>query len=283
MRIVLATCKQLPEPDPDEAPLLDALRARGADACSLAWDDPDSDFASADLVLLRATWNYAQQPARFQAWVDAVGQHTALWNPPAIVRWNLHKRYLLELGARGVPHVPTELVMRGRTVSLRVIRERRGFGAVVVKPAIGAGSSGARLFAASDTQEAEAHLANLSAQGDVLVQPYLPAVEARGERSLIWIDGELTHAMRKSPRFSGGVEAVERVDDVSAEERALASAALAAVSGPLFYARVDTIAGDDGQPLLMELELIEPSLFFAASTRALSRFADGALARALST
>jgi len=285
MRIVLATCERLPEPDPDELPLLDALRARRVEVCSLAWDDErvQDDFAAADLTLLRATWNYPEQPERFGAWVDAVSGRTRLWNPAEVVRWNMHKGYLLALGARGVEHVPTELVACGDAAPLREIRARRGFDAVVIKPAIGAGSLNTRRFAAGDPDgeaEAEAHLAALVAHGDALVQPYLAAVETRGERSLIWIDGELTHAMRKAPRFSGDAEHVERVHDVTAEERALALSAVAAVQRPLLYARVDMVTGDDGKPLLMELELIEPSLYFVQSAHALERFADAALQRA---
>lgn len=277
MDIVLATCRELPEPDPDEAPLLAALRARGVHAHTLAWDDPRSDFSCADLTLLRATWNYTEQPERFLSWIDVTRRQTRLWNPPEVVHWNYHKRYLLELGAHGIPHVPTELVRRGEPFSVRALRERSGFDSVVIKPAIGAGSSGTRKFGLDDP-EADAHLTMLQARGDVLVQPYMPAVEARGERSLIWIDGEITHAVRKAPRLAGGVEAVEPAVDLTAEERTLAQAAIAAVRAPLLYARVDTIVDAAGRPMLMELELIEPSLFFSHSAYALERFVNSSLA-----
>jgi hypothetical protein len=113
MLVALASCTTLPEPDPDEAPLIAALHARGIEACSLAWDDPRSDFSAAQLTLLRATWNYPEQPERFMTWVEATSARTRLWNPEEVVRWNIHKRYLLELAERDVPIVPTELVARG--------------------------------------------------------------------------------------------------------------------------------------------------------------------------
>ena len=279
MQIALASCQTLPEPDPDEAPLLAALRARGVQAATLAWDDPESDFGAAALTLLRATWNYPEQPERFLAWIASVSAHSALWNPAAVVRWNHHKRYLLDLAAHGVPIVPTELVARGAAESLAAICARRGFGEVVIKPAIGAGSASTRRFDAAERGAGEAHLRTLAARGDVLVQPYLSAVQGRGERSLIWIDGEVTHAVRKAARFAGDAERVDPASDVSAEERALAHAALTAVSPTPFYARVDLIEDERGAPRVMELELIEPSLYFAHGPRGLERFVEGALAR----
>jgi hypothetical protein len=279
MDVALASCVQLPEADPDEAPLLAALRARGLDAATLAWDDGASGFSRARLTLLRATWNYPQQPARFASWIDAVSAQTSLWNPAPVVRWNVHKRYLLDLAARGIPIVPSELVPLHASDSLGAICERRGFAEVVIKPAISAGSAGTRRFTPQERAHGEAHLRALCARGDALVQPYLPAVEARGERSLIWIDGEITHAVRKAPRFAGESESITAADDLSSAERELALRAVAAAPAPIFYARADLVGGPDGQPRLMELELIEPSLFFAQSVRALQRFVDGVLAR----
>ena len=281
MRVALANCQILPEPDPDAAPLLAALEAAGVDAISLAWDDEDANFAGVDLTLLRATWNYPEQPERFMAWISAVSTQTSLWNRADIVRWNIHKSYLLRLAARGLPVIPTELVTMGSHTSLREICERRGFEAVVVKPAIGAGSFGTRKF--SDAAEGEAHLSSLRATTDVLVQPYLRSVAGRGERSLIWIDGEVTHAVRKSARFAGDDEQITPVADITASEHAVAQRAVAAVGGDVFYARIDLLAGDDGEPLVMELELIEPSLYFAHSARALSRFVAGTLERLKAT
>lgn len=279
MHVALASCLTLPEPDPDESPLLSALRARGLAAQTVAWDDPHADFGAAQLTLLRATWNYSEQPERFLAWVHDVSRRSQLWNPAEVVRWNIHKRYLLALAERGVPIVPTQWVAQGAVESLQAIRERRGFDEVVIKPAISAGSRGTRRFDAASLEEGEAHLRNLLACGDALVQPYLPAVETRGEHSLIWIDGALTHAVRKSPRFSEDSEQIAPLHALTASERALAERTLAALGMPIFYARVDVVPDAAGEPLLMELELIEPSLYFAHSERALARFVDGVCSR----
>jgi hypothetical protein len=277
--VALASCMRLPEPDPDEQPLLAALRAAGAGAQSVAWDDPHADFSAARLTLLRATWNYHERPAQFLDWIGRAAACTALWNGAEVVRWNAHKRYLLELERAGVPTVPTQLVARGEAALLGEILAARGWDEVVIKPAISAGSRATLRSGRAQLARGEAHLRALTLREDALVQPYLGSVDDYGERALVWIDGEVTHAVRKAPRFAGQAESVSIVPRPSLHERALAQRALAAAPAPLLYARVDVAPGPDGAPLLMELELIEPSLFFAQSPAALARFVAAVLRR----
>jgi len=145
----------------------------------------------------------------------------------------------------------------------------------VIKPAV---SNASRLTVRSGPEtleEGEAHLRGLAAQDDVLVQPYVASVEGYGERSLVWIDGEITHAVRKSPRLVSQHEAVTGPLPVAAAEAEVARAALAvaeAAGAPLLYARIDLAPGPDDTPQVMELELIEPSLFFPFCPAALDRF-----------
>jgi glutathione synthase/RimK-type ligase-like ATP-grasp enzyme len=277
--VALASCQVLPEPDLDEAPLLGALRAAGLRAEVLAWDDPAADFASARLTLLRATWNYADRPEVFGDWLARTAAATALWNPLSVVRWNLHKGYLLDLARAGVPVTPTHLAPRGSSERLADVAAERGWSDVVVKPAVSAGSR-LTMRVRAGSERGEAHLRALVGREDALVQPYLPAVEGHGERALVVIDGELTHAVRKAPRFVGEAESVTGPFAVSGDEAALARAALAAAPEPVLYARVDVAPGADGRPVLMELELIEPALFFEHGPRALARLVD-AIARHL--
>lgn len=272
MDVALATCRVLPEPDADEAPTLAALHAAGLYAEALAWDDPEADFSSARVTVLRATWNYPEQPQQFLAWAERTAAVTELWNPLAVVRWNAHKEYLLELDRAGVPVVPTWLVRRGEATTLAEILAARGWNDAVIKPAV---SNSSRLTVRSgpDTMgSGEAHLRSLAAREDVLVQPYMRSVEGYGERSLVWIDGEITHAVRKAPRLVRQHEAVTGPLPVSPAEAEVARAALAVVDAPLLYARIDLALGPDGAPRVMELELIEPSLFFSYSPEALERF-----------
>lgn len=272
----IATCTTLPEVDVDAAPLATALATAGIEAALVAWDDPRADWDAPIPTILRSTWNYALDITGFLAWIDRVARAAPLWNPPDIVRGNVHKRYLLELAARGVPVVPTTLVERGGRGDLAHAGAR-----VVIKPEVGAGSLNTRVFSLpAERAEAEAHLATITAHGAALVQPYLASVDDYGERSLVWIDGELSHAIRKAPRFAGDSEAVTGPFPIADDERAVAEAALAPVAARILYGRVDLARDDRGRPVIMELELVEPSLFFATQPGAADRYVAG-LARRL--
>ena len=278
MRLRIASCLTLPEPDPDAAPLARALAAAGVDARVLPWEDAAAWTGDVPAIL-RSTWNYSLAVDDFLAWCARVAAAAPLWNPPEVVRANAHKRYLLDLAARGVPAVPTALVARGASAedALATIAAR-GWARLVIKPAVGAGSLGAAVFDAGAPGAHDAiagHLATWTARGDVLVQPYQRSVEGHGERSLVWIDGEVTHAMRKTPRFAGDDERVTGPHPIADDERAVAMAALAPWADRVLYGRVDLARADDGQPQVMELELIEPSLFFAWHPPALDRYVAG--------
>jgi hypothetical protein len=269
MRLNIATCRPLPEPDVDEDLLLQALRSVGIDARMLAWDDP-TQWREAVPTLVRSTWNYIHAPDAFAAWVRKIAQSAPLWNCAAALLGNLHKRYLLELAARGVPVTPIVLLRQGWSGSLTELGRSRGWSDVVVKPAVGAASFETHRYTDLGA-DVDAQVAMLGRQRDLLVQPYLPSVEDHGERALVWIDGEFTHAVRKTPRFVGGVEDVSEAIGVSPGERALGEAALAPLTAELLYARVDVAPGFDGEPVVMEVELIEPSLFLLQSPPALGR------------
>lgn len=267
MDVLIASAHPLPEPDPDEAPLLASLAAAGIVARVAPWHDPDVDWSAAGVVLIRSTWNYYHRVDDFVAWARRVGER--LHNPPDVVAWNAHKRYLLDLAAAGVPAVPTRLLGRGDATSLAAVLDAADWDDVVVKPAVSAASF--RTLRTGRTAEGEAHLRALVAERDTLVQPYLRSVEGYGERSLVWIDGELTHAVRKSPRFQSGHEAVSEAVPIAEDEALLARRALAAVPEPLLYARIDIARDAAGAPCVMELELIEPSLFLRQAPWALER------------
>jgi hypothetical protein len=270
-RLRIATCATLPEPDIDEVPLAEALARAGVAYDVLAWDDPAVDWSAPAPTLIRSTWNYAVAGAeRFSAWLDVAAAAGPLWNPAPIAKANLHKRYLVELAARGVPVVPTTLVERGEGAACDVGAASVGADRVVIKPEVGAGSLNARVFASGDPS-ARMYVTALAAGGAVLVQPYMSSIEGYGERALVFIDGALSHAIRKSPRFAGGVEQVDGGFTISDDERAVATAALAPYPD-LLYARVDVVRDRAGRPCVMELELVEPSLFFVHAPGSADRF-----------
>jgi hypothetical protein len=274
-RVLLASASVLSTVDEDEPPLRAALAGLGIAAETRAWDDPAVDWGGARAVVLRSTWNYVRHYPEFLGWVDRCASLTSLWNPPSLVRWNSHKGYLIELAARGLPVVPTRLVRRGSPGALAEVCGE--WTEVVVKPAVGAGSWGA-LRVRADDEAGQAHLDRLLATNDVLVQPYFRSIEGHGERALVWIDGQFTHEVRKSPRFAGEKADISAPMPVGAAERAVAEAVLAAVPQPLLYARVDLARDEAGRPHVMELELVEPRLFLSHEP-ALAAFAAAIAAR----
>jgi glutathione synthase/RimK-type ligase-like ATP-grasp enzyme len=274
MRVAIATCKTPPEPDPDEALLLGALHGASLEASVLAWDDDSvqDSFAAQDLVVLRSTWNYYERVDDFVAWAARIGTATRVLNPPRIVAWNAKKTYLAELEKSGVDIVPTEFVHRGQERDVISVFAEHGWEQVVIKPVVSAGSFRTEHFSREELLAAQEFLDGLVADRDAMVQQWMPSVQTYGERSLVWIDGEITHAIRKTPRFAGGVEQVSGEVPIADDERAFAERALAPFASELLYARVDMVRDATGVLRIMELELIEPSLFFQQSPRALARF-----------
>jgi glutathione synthase/RimK-type ligase-like ATP-grasp enzyme len=280
MQLRVATCRPLPEPDPDEDLLLAALARHGVAARVAAWNDPAEDWDAPAATVIRSTWDYVHDLPRYLAWVARAARAAPLWNPARVVRGNVHKEYLLELPARGVATVPTELVRHGERPLLWDLVRERGWSDVVVKPAVGAGSFATLRVRPGALEAGERHLAELVAERDVLVQPYLASVEGHGERALVWIDGAFTHAVRKTPRFAGDEERVSDALPIEPDELALGERALAPLAADLLYARVDVARDAAGAPLVMELELVEPSLFLRQHPPALERLC-AALARRL--
>jgi hypothetical protein len=268
--VALVRCRELPEPDADEQPLLRALAAAGIGARSLSWDDPTVDWSAVELSLLRATWNYHLDRVGFLAWAERAAGACRLYNPLAVVRWNSHKRYLGALRQRDLPVVPTLYLTADDAESSALTARLRELGVerAVLKPAVSAGSFETHLIDGHNV--GEPRFADLIRAREMMLQPYVASVDDHGERALVWIDGEVTHAVRKSPRFAGQDEVVTSVA-LEADEVALAQRVIGALDDELLYARIDLARDDGGRPMLMELELVEPSLFFGHGPTGLER------------
>jgi glutathione synthase/RimK-type ligase-like ATP-grasp enzyme len=271
-RVAVITCSVLPEPDPDEEILLEAIAASGRQVDLVPWDDPQADPARYDLCVLRSCWDYPWAPDRFGEWLTKAASRAVLMNPAPVVEWNLHKGYLRELESAGVPIIPSIWLEQGSEADLSGLAAGNGWGELVIKPAIGAGSYLTKRFSRSEfSGEAQSFLDAQLVQRDMLVQRFMPSVETRGERALVWIDGEFTHQVLKQPRYHGQDEEVSDALQPDEADLSLARKAMECVGGDLLYARVDIIDGDRGEPLLSELELIEPSLFLLQHAPALDR------------
>jgi glutathione synthase/RimK-type ligase-like ATP-grasp enzyme len=280
MRVALVTCLEKPEADPDESLLCEALARRGVAVEMAAWDDEGVDWTVYVLAVVRSTWNYMTELERFERWMVRASAKTELLNPPPIAHWNLDKHYLADLERRGVAIVPTRFAERGADAAEALAA--CAWEEIVVKPTVGAGSFHARRFGAGERDAARAFLDEELGERAMMIQPYLTAVEGHGERACVWIEGELTHAVRKTPRFAGEHEAVSAAVEPTDAERELALRALAPHAASLLYGRVDVVPGADGAPCVMELELVEPSLFLLQHPPALERFAAAIAARARS-
>lgn len=279
MKIAFVTCVDIPEQDPDEQMQLDAAAAAGHEASVIAWDDAKHDPGAHDVCVLRSTWNYYGSLDRFMEWIDRASARTLLLNGRKTVQWNIHKGYLAQLAAAGVSTVPTRFVRRGSEPSLTELCAEAGWVDVVVKPTVSAGSYLTKRFRGREIEShGEKYLALHAITRDMMIQGYVPSVESVGERCIVVIDGEPTHAVRKEPRFHGADESVTGPFPVSEAERRLLDAALAVAPidrSDLLYARLDVMDDADGQPMVSELELIEPSLFFLQHPPALKQFIDG--------
>ncbi|HUL18588.1 MAG TPA: hypothetical protein VLV29_04910 [Steroidobacteraceae bacterium] len=277
--------------DEDMPPLLAAFASAGVRAEIADWDDPGVDWGRFDAALLRSAWDYTERITEFLAWVERTATLTRLLNPPAVVRWNSDKHYLAELARQDIPIVPSRFCEPSgdAAVCLEEFLARHAEEELVVKPAVGAGSRDTRRYARAAVPEILAHMGMLlRARRSVLLQPYLPSVDRDGETALIYIDGRLSHAIRKGPLLPRGAAATaalfapEEITTRSpgADERAVGERILAALPfAPLLYARVDLIRAALGEPRLLELELTEPSLFFAHGPGSADRLAHATLAR----
>jgi glutathione synthase/RimK-type ligase-like ATP-grasp enzyme len=276
------TYRELPDLDPDDRLAADALQALGVRIETAVWNDPRVDWTQTRTCVLRSTWDYPLRIAEFLGWVCEVSKKTSLWNPAQMVRWNCHKFYLRDLAERGVEIVPTAWLRRGDAFDLASLMRERGWTQCVVKPAHGAGTVGVRKVDSSREAIAEGqeHTTGLLAEQDVLVQPYLNSIGDYPERALVFIDGAYSHAVSKTPfqALLPAGEAGEQPVVATVEEVEAATKAMAAVAGRQLYGRVDLVRDDAGAPVVIELELIEPSLFLAMHPPAAKAFAE-AIAR----
>jgi glutathione synthase/RimK-type ligase-like ATP-grasp enzyme len=280
-RIAIATCAGYPELKGDDELLCAALRQRGCETTSVVWDADDVAWANLDLCLVRSTWDYHDKYEQFLEWTRRVEAATALHNPADLIAWNSDKRYLRELAEAGVPTVPTLWVERDAELDLEGALAERGWDEVVVKPVVDLGAKNLHRVRADAAQEA---LDTVMERQEAMVQPFLPSLEIDGELSLIYVEGELSHAVRKHPAEGdfrvqsiwGGTMAPAAPEPQHVE---VAEQALAQLDEPPLYSRVDLVTDLEGNPALIELELIEPNLYLSTNGPAADRLADAVVAR----
>ncbi len=266
--------------DPDETVALPELARRGLTVEVVDWTDGTVDWDSHTLVVVRSAWDYPERLDDFLGWLDRVDAVTRIRNTPAMMRWSVDKHYLSNLQTVGVAVTPSTFVEPGE----RAVFPEDPF---IVKPAVGAGSRDVARYDGPDQYtEAADHVARLHAGStSALVQPLLASVAEEGEWALVYFDGRFSHAANKRVDLSdtdgaSGLFAEERLTPhyASCEQLTVADGAIAYVAdrfGAPLYARVDLVRDDVGQFVVLEVELVEPSLFlFEGGPAAIAAFAD---------
>ena len=283
--IALVTARAARELDEDLAPLFAALSGAGAAVRVVEWDDAQVDWSQFDLTVLRSTWDYSMRLTEFLDWTERASKATRLINPASVVRWNTDKHYLAELQQADVRTVPSTFVEPGENAAqaMNAFLVRHAASEFVVKPAISSGARDAQRYGRREIDAAIAHMRRLlDTDRSVVVQPYLDRVDADGETALIYFGGRFSHAIRNAALLRRGeapTRALFAAEDIRArtpklDELRTAERALGAMpfATPL-YARIDLIRDADAAPCLLELELTEPSLFFAQAPGSAERFA----------
>jgi len=261
------------EIDPDAELLLDALGDVDIDGTLCVWDDPHVAWSDYDMVVIRSTWDYTKDRSGYLEWARALPK---LFNPSSIIEYSTDKHYLDDLKSRGYRIIPTSFCDVGETPEFPDSN-------FVVKPTVGAGSMDADKYDVGEHVAAAAHVARLHDSGrDAMIQPYVASVDVLGERGLVFIDGAFSHAIRKGAMLH--VDQLDRHSLFRLEQLSLADAepdavtfAESVMSEPLFngllYGRVDLVHMPEGWAI-MELELVEPSLFLSYEAGAAARLAS---------
>jgi hypothetical protein len=297
-RVTLATCTDTNGLDDDELGLPDALAERGMDPRVAAWDDPAVDWSEAGIVVLRSVHNYATRRDDFLAWTKSIRK---LLNNADVVEWNTDKHYLQELAARGMPTIGTVWLEPDAKLSKHQVHTRfPSLGDFVVKPAISAGSRDTGRYTARDAgsrMKAIQHAYDLLSEGrSVMVQRYLSSVDERGETALIYMNGIFSHAVEKEAMLHGPFTSaddapreVAHTREPTAAELRLGEDVRAAThsymksrvgrDAQLLFNRIDVVEGDGGQPTVMEVSLVDASLYLGTTPGALDNFADAIAAR----
>jgi glutathione synthase/RimK-type ligase-like ATP-grasp enzyme len=280
-RVGFVTCARWPALSESDALAARALQARGVAVVAVPWNAPGPDPASLDALVLRSNWDYHFAPDAFTAWLDGLERAgRRVWNPPALVRWDLSKQYLCELAAAGLPVVDT-VVLDTPDALPRVLAER-GWSSAVVKPLISASAHHTVRVDAVAVRGVMAALRGGDLRMPAIVQPFVAEIAA-GEWSVVFVEGEPSHAVLKRPapgdfrvqaHLGGTVEARVPPGPVAAA----AARVLAALPGPSLYARIDGVERPGGFTV-MEVEVNEPGLFFTHAPAAAGRFADAIVAR----
>jgi glutathione synthase/RimK-type ligase-like ATP-grasp enzyme len=275
LKIAIATCQKLPDLTENDRLLIPIFEEKGHTLNAEIWDNPEVQWSAYDLVLIRSTWDYYLKPVEFQSWVSQfVHTKTQLLNSPEIILQNTHKFYLKTLSDKGIAIIPTRFSSDEIAIESLQIWEK-----VVIKPAISAGSHETEVF---ETAHLSQETLNMKiGEGDWLIQPFLEEIKESGEISMLFFGGEFSHAIQKVPKSGDfrvqkqfGSQYIHFEPSVHLIQQAKHTVEI--TGRKAVYARVDGVMTERGF-LLMEVEMIEPDLFFEYEAAGPARFVEAVL------
>lgn len=282
------SCAEARDFDTDLPLLVRAFGDRGVLADIVDWDDSRIDWSLYRAVIVRSPWDYHRRYSEFLAWLEKASATTSVFNSADVIAWNTDKVYLQELIDAEIPVIPTTYVRGAEDL---VLANDLIKGDVVVKPTISAGSNNTERHINAPATAA-AHITSLVDGGKVaMVQPYQRFIDERGETGMLYFNGEYSHAFRKGAilatgdNVKNGLYTEEDIGprEASREERDLGDEVIEFVANKFgaapLYARVDVVRGSGGYPVLMELEMAEPSLYLHTSRDSATRFVNAFLSQ----
>jgi glutathione synthase/RimK-type ligase-like ATP-grasp enzyme len=278
MKIALLTCKKLPNLTPQDQLLIPELKKHNIDVTAVIWDNSTINWNDFDYLIFRNTWDYFEKENEFNLWLDQIEKlGIKTLNPLAIIKQNKHKFYLREMEQQGIKIIPTVFVDKTTELNLAELTPTH-WKKTVLKPAFSAGSYLTEVFETADTERISTQYKNIASQKELLLQQFMPEIQSVGETSLIFFNKKFSHAVNKKPvpgdfRIQVQFGGIYRLIHPDAELIAEAQKIVNTFAGKLLYARVDGIVIDN-KLHLMEVECIEPDLYFNLSEGSLKRFVN---------
>lgn len=257
----------------------DALEQQGLSVAIKSWSDPEFDWSLTEAVLFRTTWDYFDRFGEFATWLDTVKSKTRCINDASTLQWNMDKRYLIELAQKNINTVETHILPKGSEINLTLTMEKNDFSEAIIKPVVSGAARHTYRINQDNIEELQARLKKLNKEEDFLIQPFQKNILDSGELSLMVMDGKFTHAVKKIAakgdfRVQDDHGGTVHPYSPTQEEIEFAESAIAVCNPKPLYGRVDIIRDNNDQLAIMELELIEPELFFRFHRPAASALAQ---------
>ena len=278
-KIAFVTYQKVPHLTTDDALAISPLKELDTEVTPAIWNDPNVNWKQFDAVIVRSCWDYHHQPRQFRQWLDRLkAQQIALWNPAEIIRWNMHKKYLQDLAAKGVMIPPTLWIEAESSTDLFSLLHENQFEQAVIKPMISATAYQTYRTSPATARDDQPRLDEILRRSGAMIQKFVDEITTTGEWSLIFFAGKFSHAVLKRPqdgdfRVQSDFGGTSHLHTPPAELITQAEEILRLIEAPLLYARVDGV-NSDGRFVLIELELIEPQLFLGVDAAAPRRFAE---------